>query len=339
MTPLLYTIPANLVQGVQSGTVQLTGAILKDTVTGQILGHVQQTGALDLALSSAMKGAQSAISGGFNPLGVITAVQNQQIKSQIFNLQNSLGLLQNLQVGSLAVSGLGLGVSVIGFAVMLKRLKRIENHLGILEQKIDQVTLDRRSDYLHKLFANISTYLEAIDTLSLRKNKVLTAETSQQGLAQAAGELEVHFTQNITAIEKTRASEEKLDILWSIGSAIGLCHEAGLRAMFMIDELEAAKAIAMHKAHKLLQLSSSFTPDSLARLCIPENSDLTLALDARRKALPSATTLVDGFRQSVATVGSQADLAAILIEKGVSGSDYLDAATNEKDKPLLYLPA
>ena len=66
-------------------------------------------------------------------------------------------------VGPLAVAGLGLGVSVVGFSIMLKRLKGIEAHLGTIEAKIANVTSDRRADDVRMIFADDADYTRIAD--------------------------------------------------------------------------------------------------------------------------------------------------------------------------------
>ena len=67
--PLLYDIPRSLLADVDAGKVELFNAILKDVATGRIVGHVQQTNALEAPLGSAFQGAQVTLSSGFGPLG------------------------------------------------------------------------------------------------------------------------------------------------------------------------------------------------------------------------------------------------------------------------------
>ena len=129
MNAFLYKIPAEFLARFRNGDLQLFGAILKDAVTGRIVGQVQETGALDGLLRTAFSGLSEVINNGLNPVsaatGVMSVVQNHQIRNRLIDMQASLGLLQNLQLGTLAVSGLGLGVSVAGFAVMIQKLGRI----------------------------------------------------------------------------------------------------------------------------------------------------------------------------------------------------------------------
>lgn len=126
MSVLLYKIPEAFLGAIGSGQASLVGAVIKEVGSGRILAHVQPTGIFGTMMQSSLQGLGSTLTQGFNPLGVVTVIQNQQIKSGIRQVQSAMGLLQNLQVGTLAVSGMGLGVSVVGFALMLKQLKKIE---------------------------------------------------------------------------------------------------------------------------------------------------------------------------------------------------------------------
>jgi hypothetical protein len=288
----------------------------------------------------------SVMSSGGNPLvgfanlglGAASVIQNQQIKSRLAEVQSSLALLKNLQIGTLAVSGLGLGVSVAGFAVMLKRLKGIEAHLGTIEAKIDHVTKARRSDEIRMIFADVGTQLDVVDTLSARSNKVSSAEAAEQSLATSAGRLESHFQQKSDTMQMGAITTADMDLLWSLAAAIRLCHEAGLRALYSIDELEAAKQLAERRAQRFLNLSQTLTPDALARLCGQSAQDTLSYAEARRLALPQAEVLVQGLRDSVASISSQSELAQNLITNKISGPAYLDDISDEKDAPLLILP-
>jgi len=238
----------------------------------------------------------------------------------------------------LAVSGLGIGVSVAGFALMLKRLKGIEVHLGTLEAKIDRITMDRRSDELRTIFADVETQLGNIDTLSGRANKVGTAEAAEQVLATAAGRLELQFQQKSASVQAGPTTAADLDMLWSLAAAIRLCHEAGSRALYSIDELEAARRLAELRAQRFLNLSQSLSPDALARLCAQSTQDSLSYAEARRLALPQAEVLMQGLRDSVTSISAQAELAQSLIAQQISGPAYLADVADERDVPLLVLP-
>ena len=337
---LLRAVPPELVSGVASGLYKITGSVVREVASGRGVGFLQESGALQMVLNSVMKSGGSHV-GVFLNLAVGTAsiVQNEQIKSRLAAVQSSLALVQNLQIGTLAVSGLGLGVSVAGFAVMLKRLKGIETHLGTIEAKIETITTDRRSDELRRIFVDVGTRLETVETLSARSSKVAVAEAAEQALAISAGQLESLFKQKSDTMQTAPVTPADMDMLWSLAAAIRLCHEAGSRALYTIDELEAAKQLAERRAQRFLDLSQTITPDNLARLCGQSAQDPKAYAEARRLALPQAEVLVQGLHDSVGSISSQAELADKLIEHQMSGSDYLKEIAAEHDAPLLMLPA
>lgn len=335
---LLRAVPPELIQGVASGLYKVTGSVVRDVASGRGIAFLQETGMPQTILNSVMTSGGNPIGGFANlGLGAASVIQNQQIKSRLAEVQSSLALLKNLQIGTLAVSGLGLGVSVAGFAVMLKRLKGIEAHLGTIEAKIDHVTKDRRSDDIRMIFADVGTQLDTVDTLSARSNQV-SAQAAEQSLATSAGRLEAHFQQKSDTMQRGAITTADMDLLWSLAAAIRLCHEAGLRALYSIDELEAAKQLAERRAQRFLNLSQTLTPDALARLCGQSVQDSSSYGEARRLALPQAEVLVQGLRDSVASISSQSELAQNLITNQISGPAYLKDLADEKEESLLILP-
>jgi len=335
----LRAVPPELVDGVLSGAYKVTGSVVRDISTGRGVAFLQETGLFQSLVDSALRGAGATLQSGFSPLGVIAVVQNQQIKSRLFEIQSSLSLLQGLQIGTLAVSGLGLGVSIAGFAAMLKRLKGIESHLGAIEAKIDRATADRRSDDIGVILADVSTQLEIIDTLSARSNKVNSAEAAERELATSARRLELHFQRRSEAMQAGPMTSSDMDMLWSLAAAIRLCHEAGLRALYGINELEAARELAERRALRFLALGETLTPDALARLCSQGAKDAASYAGTRRLILPQAEALVHGLRESVVSISSQSELAQELIDRQIPGATYLAEVSGERVEPLLVLQA
>lgn len=334
----LRAVPPEVVEGVASGIYKVTGSVVREVSSGRGVAFLQETGVLDQLLGSAVKGAGATLQSGFNPLGVLTAIQNQQIKSRLVEVQSSLAMLQNVQIGTLAVAGLGVGVSIAGFALMLKKLNTIDAHLKTLERKIDRITADRRSDDLRLTLADVGTQLEVIDTLPARVNRVASAEAAERTLATLAGRLEAHFQHHSEAVQSQHISLEDMDMLWSLAAAIRMCHEAGLRALLTIDELQAAKELASRRATRFLNLSQPLSPDALSRLYAQREDGVDAFARSRKAALPHAEILVGGLRETVASVASQAELADLLLQRQISGGDYFHAIEDESTEPLLALP-
>jgi len=335
----LREVPPHVLEGVQSGLYKVTGSVVRDVSTGRGVAFLQETGVMDELARKALEGLGATLQGGFSPLGILDAVQNYKMTQQLAQVQLALGVLQGFQLANLAASGLGVGVSALGFAVMLQRLKGIEAHLGRIAASIERVTADRRADDIRMIFADIGTQLDIVDTLSARNRKHSAAEATERALATASGRLEAHFQRSAAALPEARVTLEDLEMLWSLAAAIRLCHEAGLRALCTIDELPAARELAMRRAQRFLELGNPLIPDALARMVAAEHTDPVAHAEARRAALPPAERLVSGMRDSVAAIGSQSDLVTELLERGVYGPDYLAALEEEEEAPLLMLAA
>ena len=337
MNTLLYKIPENLLLAIRSGEANLVGTLIKDATSGKILAHVQPTRAFDAILHTSLNGVASTFSQGFNPLGLVTAIQNEQIKSRLTGIQSTLGLMQNLQIANLAVSGLGLGVSVVGFAVMMRRLKGIESHISALGEQLQQVTADRRGDELATIFADIQADLEAVDTLASRKDPTRVAEAAQISLDRSAARISIHFQRHA---ERGRTmTADDLDLLWTLGSAMRLCSDASVKALLYSDEVATARDVARGHARRFRKISEPLSPDALARSCAASAATIDEMTRQRAAALGPARTLVSGLRASAAGLADQAALAATLLEHAASGRTLLEEAQNEQTEPLLALKA
>lgn len=331
-SPLLYQIPEALVDGYMSGDVRLFGAILKEAATGRILGHVQQTSVLGNVLGSVLN-AGGTIAGApvTSLISGVAIFQNEQIKSRLGAMQHSLGLLQNMQVGALALSGIGLGVSVVGFAAMNRKLCGISRQIATLDEKLDRVTADRRSDDLEQVMRDIGSDIDTVEGLGTLRDRRGAAERASESLRRNAARLVGHF--------EREAARGRPDIarLLSVGHAIRLCHEAGNRALFLLDEVGNAAHHATVQAERFMKGAGGLVPDRLAQSAARDTATVAERRDARRAALPDASAAVADLRSHIAMIASQADLARSLLARAVSGPAYLEALEAEEEAPLVML--
>lgn len=130
MIQILMQVPATLLAAVTSGSAVVDGAMVKSASTGRILAHLQQSGRLAGALASGPVGVVSAAVQAAS--SVAANVQLEQIKGMLSTLQVVAG------VGA-AASILNLGVSVGGFALVLNRLKRLEERVATVGAKVDSL--------------------------------------------------------------------------------------------------------------------------------------------------------------------------------------------------------
>jgi hypothetical protein len=332
--PFLYSIPQSVLHLVSSGQASVFGAIIKDTATGQIIAHMQPSGALGQLLG----GLTGLAAPSFSPLSAVALVQNEQIKRGIADLQNGMLLVQNLQYGTLALSGLGLGISVAGFAATLAKLKAIEGRLSVLMEAVTQITRDRRDDEMKILFATVAADIENIDSLSRRQDPRPIATMLQASLTRSAMHLQTHFRREADLAGRMSMARSQIEVLWVLAAAIRVCQEAMVYALFAADELEVAEQMGASAARHQIDLLESISPDLLSRLVARSEPDPQAAIALRAGALADSRLLSDGLIGGVRTISGQASLAAALRADGISGPDYLGQSRTAPNGLLCLLP-
>ncbi|WPY95285.1 hypothetical protein T8T21_03930 [Limimaricola variabilis] len=332
--PLLYAIPPGLDALVSSGQAQLIGAIIKDASSGQILGHVQQTRGFAHALAQA---GGAAAQTGFSPLGVVGLVQNEQIKASLKELGQGMALLQNLQFANMALTGIGIGVSVAGFAIMKMRLDAIENHLGTLRDEVREIGRLIQGAELRRLFSKIRSALKDLDSVVTRTDCLSLASNLQRQLSTHVSTLSDLLREAMALGKVTVLPMEQLDLIWTLSSAKWLCEEAELRTLFISEDLAHAGDYAARYRDDNIRCLNQLNPDALARLVAAGEKDLADAVSARRNAATRLGRIADGFAGAVTSLSHQHSLAQALIDGGVGGRAFVQAATQETDSPFLLV--
>ncbi|MHA6324548.1 hypothetical protein [Roseivivax sp. CAU 1753] len=332
--PLLYAIPAGLDALVSSGQAQLIGAIIKDVSSGQILGHVQQTQGFAQALAQA---GGAAAQTGFSPLGIAGIVQNEQIKSSLEQLGQGMGLLQNLQFANMALTGIGIGVSVAGFAIMNMRLNAIENHLGTLREEVREIGRLIQESELRRLFSEIRAALKDLDGVVTRTDYLSLASNLQRQFSSYVSALSDLLGEAMAPGKATVLPMEQLDLIWTLSSAKWLCEEAELRTLFISEDLAHADDYAASYRSDNLRCLDQLSPDSLARLIAAGEEDLHASISKRRDAAERLGRIADGFASAMDSLGQQQSLARACIDGEVSGREFIQAASQETDSPFLIV--
>jgi len=311
----LREIPPHVLDGVNSGAYKVVGSVVRDVATGKGVAFLQETDVLQRSVGDALGLARS-----FPPLDMaVNAVQDTVIISKLSAIESSLCILQSLQIGTFALAGLNLGVSIATFEMMRRKLNLISEHLKIIEQKIDRITEDRRGDEISDIFATIEHHLENLKTITVRKNKIHTAHQIENTLGESAKLLGRRFNDQLGSIEKGMISKKEIELLWIILNAIMVCYDSRLRALFTIDELPAAKELADQRSQSYAELCQIISADTLAR----------------DELLLPAETFVKALRESALMFSGRSELIGHLIECNIAGPDYLNEIANENTAPLL----
>jgi len=147
-----FSIPSEFIVKVASGEYTRYGTIIKDG-SGKIVGHLKEVG-MDSVLKN-FKIPNNPLNGG------IEVIQNFPLK-EMKNLLESMQLVNN--IGALA-SVATLGVSVVGFAIVISKLNQLEEKLNVVLEKVDRVLeiveeLNLKQEVLE--FAEIKTASEQL---------------------------------------------------------------------------------------------------------------------------------------------------------------------------------
>ncbi|MDU8912490.1 hypothetical protein [Aestuariicoccus sp. MJ-SS9] len=308
--PINFVIPAQWKAAYTMGEVVRYGALLKDSNTGQIVAHLQETGLLQNGLDIASGLANAT------PLNAVTSVigvfQNHQIGKRLEQIQSAMVGLHTLSIANLAVTGLGIGVTVASTVVTLRRLDKLSKQV---EDGFSEVTEARRRDEVDSWRANVRSELQELDELRVRSDVRHAAEQVARGARRLSDEM----------IERLRRSSD--DETLNSGTATELITflaalgGAQVRALCWLDEAAAAQ-------HRATTIAQNF-------------EEISLVLPADRLQGPAEFgSRVQALLGEVrALAASQPMLLETLQAKQISTRGYLSEVDAEENEPLLILPS
>ncbi|HHQ6575736.1 TPA: hypothetical protein ACSTLY_003167 [Serratia fonticola] len=144
-----------ILAGIKSGLYKIWGGVIRVTAghdnAGSIIAH--------LKFPNDMSHAQKSI----ETLQAVLTSQMGGLQSGMDVLQNSMGVLQNLQYANLAMSGLNLAVSIVGFAIVCHKLNHIEGTLQQQSQQLEallHLAVDARQ---REMFRDEARFIASVD--------------------------------------------------------------------------------------------------------------------------------------------------------------------------------
>lgn len=306
-----FDIPADILGRVASGELVRYGTILKDSVTGQIVRHVQETGVAQSVLSN-------LASGPFAPISMVADVLNAGASIytgvKINQLKAMMETLQLLQVATLGVSLAGVGVSVAGFYYMHKRFNSLERRMDHLSETIRAgfESLSHR-DLRKQLHLTKSLLQRAQHAQALSDPRPEYSEVAA-GLADQAA----YFEGEIAFIVKTNGSIDP-DVFWQLAQMLMLCNSVRIDCRIRTNELRHALAVSEAVASEYNNLFTHLTPLSFGPTANQGLAAVRVLRDAS-DAAASKPYLIDYLRT-----------------QRINGGDYIEAIDQEKNSPYLLL--
>lgn len=333
----LRTVPPLLQAAYDNGDLRLYGSVLR-RANGQIAGFLQETSGLS-------KIAELMGSGPLAPLKLvgqgIQIVQNEQIKSGISVIQQGIETLNKLQIANLALGAAGIGVSVVGFAVMNAKIDGVRDEvrgLGVkLDRLLDEFARDRteRVDDMLDALRGLAHRVDSRWMMSTHK-----AESSWHRDADEADTLGIFFSGRARRLLNARpdAVAEAAPLLDASAMASGL----RVGALALSGETAAAISVAREDAAQLQRLTGAIGAADLARAWMaapdwraaPGSEDAGHAL---ARASAEARTLAMTLRAREAAAATRAAPLLALEMRGVHPREWLGAARAEEEAPVLVM--
>ena len=256
--PLLpYTVAKEMLPGLESGAVEITGALIKNTATGRIVGHVQATGLLHKALAAGAQHAPDLLDSLGPVTGLTGMIQDQRIIGRLDAMQQTLGGLQVLQLAGLATSVIGIGVTVAGTALMLRRLNAVDGAVARVEAKLDDLPRKWTEGKMRDRIRAVGTALSRIDEAGARRDPDAVMKDAERDLHHDFDAL------HAGAIDLLGAARLVARLVAALLAAMSVCSGAQMKALLWLDEKEAALRRASDQAAKLRQLAWEAPADVL----------------------------------------------------------------------------
>lgn len=312
-----FVVPAEWQMALKAGRVIRRGALLINAEGGGIVAHLQETAGLANVATGLLNPVSSVIQAA---TGVVTIVQNEQIKRGIGQIQQTLGTVQMLQVATLASSLVGIGVSAAGTMLVLKRLNGLKKDLDMIVESIAAFREDWEMSKLRELIVVAETRIERIEEARGRRDEASV-------LGEAEGRLhDVFDALRDRATLLLRHESVPLDALKIVLNGLAVSGNARIRSLFLLDEPAAARDAAMSQLRHLASLTRIGPRDVLERR-LAGPGDVALAAQ-------EVSTGLSEMRERVESVPRLIDHLAAM---GQSPRGYLDEVGTAEDD-LLLLP-
>ncbi|MDH7974539.1 hypothetical protein QH494_20305 [Sphingomonas sp. AR_OL41] len=319
---LLRKIPGQLLVGVASGEYRVSGSIIQSVTSGRIVGHLQETSAFSSLLSSGpMALPQMA-------LEAVSVVQNEQIKAAV-------AVVQALQVANLALSGISIGVSIAGTALLARRIARVEQKvdtilpgLAAVARGIEGLRAERIADD----FTRLRTLADQVEEAWLPS----ATHAEWTAIARDSHFLADSFERRARELNDARDRLANEPFIDAYALASGLRVTARLAA----GQDDMARQAATARTYSLVALGE---PIRLGRLVLAGAPDDEIAATPRWQErldhrIQDFLPIVTSARERELAAAASAETLDELARQEISGRDWLEVSRSETNSPLLFLP-
>lgn len=328
-----FVIPERFKDKVVTGTVKRFGTLLIEK--NRIVGHMQEAAPFQQLLMSANPSSMF-LQPGTLASSLTANIQLQQVKNMLSGLQIMTG-------AALAASVVGIGVSIIGFTMVNKKLNNLTEKLeGISEQlvgiekSISQLTDHHRVERFAKLTALLALGEEA---LSRQDKFTIWGNISNQLLE------EDHYYRHLlsgTSMNPNIFLDDTypLDFCILTLESLVTVNSARFQSLFLCGELEAAKHYGIELSTWYNEAFDILSPIDIVLAKAPHQARQTgrPVNEIKQEMLQTTKPFMASLRELQANMATRPQLVQTLIDQRLNGYEYIQRLRQEKYQPLLVLP-
>ncbi len=325
---VLAQVPLALRSEYEAGTVYRVGMLLFRKGEPGIVAHLVEGGGLQKAVGIV---AQA------NPVGA-----SLSLASQIYgNIQNErileqLATLRDLQLGNLALSGMGIGATMISHSLLMRRLNRIEQTVNLMDEKLDQLSRSieaLRSDFVRRDFVDLKTACEAADDAWEAGNKELAWDKAASELHK----LKNRFRDRVVDLLE-RGAPQLVDPFLD---AYALASTTRISCRVAAGDIDLSIRNARDFAEEIASLlfnegTPSFLNAGMAEIGIrPGNPEYVVSMERLR---PEAEAWSSMLREREQIAASLPHTLSRVKQLELNGREWLEEARNNAEEAVLLLP-
>lgn len=322
-----FEIPAKFASELANGSLVRAGALLKDTVSGQIVAHLQETGLTQRLVSSAISSPFSPLQALNTPASLVANVQLVQLKAMVEGLQ----MLQFVNLGATVA---GIGLSAIGFVLMNKKLHTLQTQIATLEDRIEVRFQELRERELRSHYSHIHGLFNQAD----QAHSLTKSAPEWQRIACLLADESAYFRGEVADLIQSDIFDNEL--FATLTRTYALCNAGRIECLVLSRELQAAHKVSQDMARDYNDLFDPLTPVLLSHKSVNliDNKEMPFD-DLLKQELIGMRNLVNNLRDVQDVAASKPYLVETLIEREIDGYEYMKQITNEKERPLLLFEA
>ncbi|MGY6528846.1 MAG: hypothetical protein ACXITR_02850 [Cyanobacterium sp.] len=162
----LVRLPKHLETAYKAGKIIITDGVARDISTKKIVAHLEQVAPLINNTTSGLSSGNPYImvSGmGIDAAKLIQgSITNQKLDKVIAMVQN----LQMLSYVNIAITGINIGVSIVGFAIVISKLNQIDHQLMNITHKLEGIIRGDIKIMIREVSNSIKDSISLVDKLS-----------------------------------------------------------------------------------------------------------------------------------------------------------------------------